>query len=239
MQGTRQARRVPLKSKERFTKNVVKLCVFDLDGTLLNTLGNIAGHMNRTLEEFSLAPYALEEYRYFVGNGARVLTERALAGRGDFDQDFFDRFYARFSAHYAAAPEAGVTVYEGILPLLDALHARGVRTAVCTNKPQAAAEGSIAEFFPAEAFSDILGGREGVPLKPAPDAVLSLLGKYGVDKSETRFIGDSDVDMLTANAVGVRGMGALWGFRTAEELSAAGAHALLSTPTDLLSYLDE
>lgn len=217
---------------------MVKLCVFDLDGTLLNTLGNIAGHMNRTLAEFSLAPYTLEEYRYFVGNGARNLTERALAGRADFDADFFDRFYARFSAYYAAAPEAGVTVYEGIATLLDGLHARGVRTAVCTNKPQLAAEGSIAKFFPAGMFCDVLGGREGVPLKPAPDAVLSLLEKYGVEKSETLFIGDSDVDMLTACAVGVRGMGALWGFRTAEELKAAGAHALLATPTELLDYLD-
>lgn len=209
-----------------------------MDGTLLNTLGNIAGHMNRTLAEFSLAPYSLEEYRYFVGNGARSLTERALAGRGDFDADFFARFYARFSAQYAAAPEAGVTVYDGIKPLLDALHARGVRTAVCTNKPEAAAEGSIATFFPEGTFSDVLGGREGVPLKPAPDAVLSLLEKYGIEKSETLFIGDSDVDMLTATAVGVRGFGALWGFRTAEELTAAGAHALLSIPTELLDYVD-
>ena len=216
---------------------MVKICIFDLDGTLLDTLGNIGGHMNATLEKYSLAPYAKEDYRYFVGNGARVLTERALSGRIKYDKDYFDRFFAEFGARYAAAPDEGVTVYDGILSLFEALRARGVRIAVCTNKPQTAAEGSIRAFFPDGLISDVLGGRDGVPLKPAPDAPLSLLEKYGIDKADACFIGDSDVDMLTAKAVGVRGFGALWGFRTAEELTAAGATALLSTPEDLLSYL--
>lgn len=216
---------------------MVKICIFDLDGTLLDTLENIGGHMNATLEKYSLAPYAKEDYRYFVGKGSRNLTERALSGRIEYDQDFFDRFFADFGARYAASPDAGVTVYDGILPLFEALRERGVRIAVCTNKPQAAAEGSIRAFFADGVVSDVLGGREGVPLKPAPDAPLSLLEKYGIDKADACFIGDSDVDMLTAKAVGVRGFGALWGFRTAEELTAAGATALLSHPTDLLSYL--
>ena len=216
---------------------MVKLCVFDLDGTLLNTLGNIAGHMNRALEEFSLAPYPLEDYRYFVGNGSRNLTERVLSGRLAYDAEFFDRFFARFSAFYAGAPEAGVEIYDGVLPLFAELRARGVRFAVCTNKPQAAAEGSIRHFFAEESISDVLGGREGFALKPAPDGVNSLMEKYGAEKEEVLFIGDSDVDMKTAVAAGVRGLGALWGFRTADELTAAGAHALLSHPLEILNYL--
>ena len=208
-----------------------------MDGTLLNTLENIGGNMNETLEEFSLAPYPMDDYRYFVGNGSRALTERALAGRGKNTPEFFEPFFARFSQTYAAYPDRGVTVYDGILPLLDALKERGILVAVCTNKPQAAAERSMKIFFSPDSYTELLGGRADVPLKPAPDAPLALMEKYGVTREETLFIGDSDVDMKTAVALGVRGLGALWGFRTAEELTEAGAHALVAHPMDVLKYV--
>ena len=136
-----------------------------------------------------------------------------------------------------AYPHTDVSVYDGILPLLTALREKGIRVSVCTNKPQAAAEGSIARFFEKGTIDDIVGALDGRSLKPAPDGVLSLLEKYGISPDEAAFIGDSDVDMLTAKAAGVRGYGALWGFRTAEELTAAGATALLSYPTDLMDKL--
>lgn len=216
---------------------MTKICFFDLDGTLLNTIENIGGHMNQTLSEFGIAPFSMKEYCYFVGKGSRYLTESVLSARGKMTQAFFDEFYASFITKYNAAPDMGVTVYDGILALLAALKAKGVHIAVVTNKPDAAAQRSIAHFFDREIFDEILGAVDGKPLKPAPDAVLSLLEKYGVEKDEAAFIGDSDVDMLTAVNAGVRGFGALWGFRTGEELTAAGATALLASPLDLLAHL--
>ena len=192
--------------------------------------------MNRALADFDLAPFTMEEYCYFVGNGSRKLTEGVLSARGKMSEAFFDVFYPHFFAMYNAAPDEGVTVYEGVLSLLSALKEKGIRIAVLTNKPDAAAQRSIARFFPEGTFDDVLGAKDSMPLKPAPDGVFALLEKYGIDKDEAAFIGDSDVDMLTAVAAGVRGFGALWGFRTANELQAAGATALLSHP---LALLDE
>ena len=216
---------------------MIKICIFDLDGTLLDTLGNIAGHMNRTLAKYSLAPFPVSDFKYFVGNGARILTERALRARGVYTPEFFEDFFADFAASYAASPDEGVLVYDGISALLDGLTKRGIRAAVCTNKPDAAAKRSIDRFFAEGTFSDVLGARDGFPLKPAPDGVFALLEKYGIKKEEAVFVGDSDVDMQTAVASGLRGFGALWGFRTAKELTDAGAYRLLSAPTELLSYL--
>ncbi len=214
---------------------MTKICIFDLDGTLVDTLANIAGHMNRTLEKFSLSPFPLERYRYFVGNGARNLTKQALEASGKMTPEFFDAFFPHFITAYEGAPYDGVTVYDGILPLLNALKTRGVVLAVCSNKPHAAAVASVENMFPEGLFDEVLGGREGIPLKPAPDAVLALLEKYGARREEAVFIGDSDVDMKTAVAAGIRGYGALWGFRTADELRSAGATGLLSHPEELLS----
>ena len=216
---------------------MTKICIFDLDGTLLDTLDNIGGNMNRTLADFDLAPFARDDYRYFVGNGSRILAERALEARGKLTPEFFEEFYPHFMTYYEASPDEGVHVYDGIPALLSALKERGVRVAVCTNKPNAAARGSIARFFPGGTFDDIIGAVDGMPLKPSPHGVLTLLEKHGFSPDEAAFIGDSDVDMMTAKAASVRGFGALWGFRTAEELAAAGATALLSYPTDLLNYI--
>ncbi|MBE6567205.1 MAG: HAD family hydrolase [Ruminococcaceae bacterium] len=222
---------------QRKVCKMTKICIFDLDGTLLDTLDNIGGNMNRTLADFDLAPFAREDYRYFVGNGSRRLTECALEARGKLTPDFFEEFYPHFMTYYAASPDEGVRVYDGIPALLSALKERGVRVAVCTNKPNAAAQGSIARFFPGGTFDDIIGAVDGMPLKPSPHGVLTLLEKYGFSPDEAAFIGDSDVDMMTAKAASTRGFGALWGFRTAEELAAAGATALLSYPTDLLNHI--
>ena len=216
---------------------MTKICVFDLDGTLINTLENIAGHMNDTLVSYGLSPFPVERYRYFVGNGARNLTKQVLEASGKMTPEFYEEFFSRFIVAYEGAPYAGVAPYDGIFDMIDALKAKGIRLAVCSNKPHAAAVASVENMFPAGIFDDVLGGRDGVPLKPAPDAVLALLEKYGVSREEAAFVGDSDVDMKTAVAAGIRGFGALWGFRTADELSAAGATALLAHPTELLDKI--
>lgn len=216
---------------------MTKICIFDLDGTLLNTLANIGGNMNKALEDFNIPPFPIEEYCYFVGNGSRHLAKSVLAARGKMTPEFFEEFYPHFMKYYETYPHTHVSVYNGIPSLLATLKERGIRVAVCTNKPNVAAQASIAHFFAEGTFDDIVGAVDGMPLKPAPDGVLSLLEKYGLLPEEAAFIGDSDVDMLTAVAAGVRGFGALWGFRTAEELKAAGAYALLAHPTELLAHV--
>ena len=222
---------------KRKVDEMTKICIFDLDGTLLNTLENIGGNMNEALEAFDIEPFPIDDYRYFVGNGSRVLAERALAARGKMTPEFFAEFYPRFFSIYKAHPHEGVSVYDGVFELLAGLKERGIRVAVCTNKPNAAAHGSIDHFFAPEAIDDIVGAVDGKPLKPAPDGVLGLLEKHGIAPHEAVFIGDSDVDMQTAVAAGVRGFGALWGFRTAEELTEAGATGLLSHPLELLDKI--
>ena len=216
---------------------MTKICVFDLDGTLINTLANIGGNMNRALVDFGLEPFPIEDYRYFVGNGSRNLTERALTARGKMTPAFFEEFYPHFFKIYSDEPDVNVNVYDEIPELLDALKKRGILVAVCTNKPNVAAQGSIARFFAEGTFDEVVGAVDGKALKPAPDGVFSILEKYGISPDEAAFIGDSDVDMMTAKAAGTRGFGALWGFRTAEELAAAGATALLSHPLELLEKI--
>lgn len=216
---------------------MVKLCLFDLDGTLLDTLGNIAGHVNDTLIAFGIAPFPVSDFRYFVGNGAARLTELVLRARNAYTPELWERFYPRFKAAYLAAPFAQVDVYEGIPALLSELKARGIASAVCTNKPHEAAVSSVEHLFGKDAFFAVSGSRDTLPLKPSPDGAWEIMAAYGATKEETLFIGDSDVDMQTATAAGVRGFGATWGFRTEKELLAAGAYALLTHPTDLLSYL--
>ena len=216
---------------------MIKLCIFDLDGTLLNTLGNIAGNLNKTLEALGYESFPTDRYRDFVGNGARILVERALRAQDAYTPESFATVYASFMARYEASPDEGTTVYEGMPETLAALRAQGVLCAVCTNKPHLAAEKSILRFFGEDAFVAVCGARDGAPLKPAPDGVNALLARLGVGCDEVLFIGDSDVDMLTARAARVKALGAKWGFRTPEELTEAGADALLSHPREILDHL--
>ena len=218
---------------------MTKICVFDLDGTLINTLENIAGHMNKTLASYGLPTFPVDRFRYFVGNGARNLTKQVLEASGKMTPEFYEEFFSRFIVAYEGAPYDGVAPYEGITAMLKALKEKGIVLAVCSNKPHAAAVASVESLLPAGLFDEVLGGRDGVPLKPAPDAVLALLEKHGFSREEAAFIGDSDVDMKTAVAAGIRGYGALWGFRTKDELLAAGATALLSRPEELVACISE
>ena len=109
---------------------MTKICIFDLDGTLINTLGNIGGNMNRALADFGIEPFPIDDYRYFVGNGSRNLTERVLTARGKMTPAFFEEFYPHFFKIYAASPDAGVSIYDGIETLLAGLKERGIRVAV-------------------------------------------------------------------------------------------------------------
>ncbi len=213
-----------------------KACIFDLDGTLLNSLTTITYYVNEALGRIGEGPIAMEQCRKMVGKGARNLLESVLAYVGR-EVDDFEAFYSAYDAQYNAAPEYLTEPYEGITALIDTLYAGGMRLAVLSNKPEGAVRPLVKRFF-GEKIEIIAGGKPGGALKPDPNAVAPVLATLGLSAEETAFIGDSGIDMKTAKNYGAGlALGVLWGFRDAEELLQMGADALASTPADILRLL--
>ena len=206
--------------------------IFDLDGTLLDSLEDLHLSTNVALAEHGLPARSLEEVRRFVGNGIRKLVERAVpAGTGAAEQE---AVYEDFCAHYAAHCEDNTGPYPGILELLARLRAAGVRLAVVSNKGDFAVQELVARQFPG-AFDAILGENEaaGVRKKPAPDMVEAALARMGADRDGMVYIGDSEVDVQTAASVGCPCISCTWGFRSVDDLLAAGATTFVNTPAEL------
>ena len=212
-----------------------RAAVFDLDGTLLNTLADLADSGNELLASYGMAPHPEPAFRYFVGNGSRKLMERILPGKSP---EQIDEALGRYKAIYEKHLTAKTTPYAGIEETLSALKARGVQMAVCTNKHISAAEALIRKYFPADTFDAFEGDRPGVPRKPDPAHVRIVLEKMGVRPEETVYLGDSGVDMQTAVNAGTLPVGVLWGFREKDELMENGAQILLSKPSELLEKVD-
>ena len=209
--------------------------VFDLDGTLLNTLQDLADAANFVCRARGWPEHTLEEYRYFVGNGIPKLCWR-FSPETARDEATQREVLAAFSARYAAHKEDTTAPYPGIEEMLDALAAAGVRCGVLTNKEHTLAQGVMEHYFPGR-FEFVQGAVPGVPVKPDPTALRRLLVRMGADAGRTLFVGDSDVDIHTAHNAGLPGAGALWGFRTKEELAAARAKAKASTTALLAPYI--
>ena len=208
--------------------------LFDLDGTLVDTLDDIAAAVNASLRRLGLPPRTRDEVRGFVGEGARRLVERALGGG---QESCVDAALAGFRDEYQVRELDRTRPYHGIPELLAELSARGTVASVLSNKPDAATRRLVAALFPPGAFRVVCGERPGVPLKPDPAAALAIARAVGVPPGETIFVGDSGVDMKTASAAGMVGAGAAWGYRSREELGAAGAAVILEKPADLLAAL--
>lgn len=194
--------------------------IFDLDGTLLNTLDDLADTGNWVCEQMGWPTHPVDAYRYFAGNGIPNLVWR-FAPEGISEADHA-RALALFGAHYAIHKTDKTAPYPGIPALLDALREKGVGYGVVTNKDHDAALGILRHYF-GDAIAHAQGRVEGLPIKPAPDSTLRLMETLGADPASTLFVGDSDVDLQTARAAGLPGCGVLWGFRGEEELTAAGA----------------
>ena len=214
-------------------KNDIKCAVFDLDGTLLNTIKTITHYLNFALASNGLGEVTPEECRDFVGNGVRMLLIRAIEARGEYTDELYARMYESYNKAYNAEPHYLTEAYEGIPEMLEGLRARGIRLAVLSNKPHIATVGTIAKFFP-NTFDVVSGGREGIPLKPDPTALLSTVSALGFTPDECLYVGDSDVDMETARNAGVAlGLGVSWGFRDREVLKSAGADLIIDAPSEL------
>lgn len=214
-----------------------KLVIFDLDGTLLNTIGDLAEAANQMRALRNLPPYDYATYCTFVGNGIMRLVERALPEELR-TAEYVQAARADFLAYYLAHIDQKTIPYAGIPELLAELHARGIRLAVASNKFQAGTEKLIRGLFPAIPFDPIFGQRPEVPLKPDPAVVEEILTLTGIAREEVLYVGDSGVDILTAKAASVRAVGVTWGFRSREELLEAGAELLIDEPNQLLAYLD-
>ena len=214
---------------------IYRAAVFDLDGTLLNTLADLAASGNELLASYGMKPHTQQAYRYFVGNGSRKLMERILpnASSGRIDEAL-----ARYKAIYERRLTEETAPYEGIVEMLSGLRERGVRLAVCTNKHINAAAQLIQKFFPSDMFDVFDGDRPGMPRKPDPAHVRFVMETMGVVPEETVYLGDSGVDMQTAVNSGTFPVGVLWGFREKEELLENGAKVLLSHPSELLEKVN-
>ena len=214
---------------------MIKFCIFDLDGTLFNTLTTITHYMNMTLTSNGIDPITEEECCSFIGHGARTLMKRALLSKGIDDEGYAARLLSEYNAAYNSDTLYLTKPYDGIVEMLSALKSRGIRLGVLSNKPDETTNIIISSFFDG-IFDDVRGGREGVALKPSPEAVNMMIADSGFSPDEVMFIGDTKVDIETGLAAGVgASVGVSWGFRTREELLRAKATVIVDAPADIIS----
>lgn len=211
--------------------------IFDLDGTLLDTIDDLADSMNHVLTENSLPTHPVEAYFHFIGNGMAKLVERALPGRLQGDADQLASFTEAFRQAYDSRWNQKSQPYEGIPEVLDALVSADVPMAVCSNKPDPFTQKCVRELLPKWDFASVLGHSDAFPRKPDPASTLHIAGQLNVAPGDAWFIGDSGVDMQTAVAAGAKAVGVLWGFRSEKELREAGAAHIVDSPEALLDLL--
>ena len=212
--------------------------LFDLDGTLLDTLTDIASAANAALASESMPTHPDADYRRFIGDGVGMLFRRALPPDQDHDEPRIDRCVARFHETYAHSWNVATRPYEGIPELLDALADRGLPVAILSNKPDEFTKLCAGAYLNRWTWSAVVGQREGVPRKPDPTSALAIAEGLGIAPSDFLYVGDSSVDMRTALASGMRPIGVSWGFRSVEELRSTGAEAIIDHPSELLGLLD-
>ena len=209
--------------------------VFDLDGTLLNTLPDIAGAMNRVLSRNGLPQHPEDSYRRFTGNGARLLTLRALAGC----EELFDIVYPQYLKEYSANSRVLTRPYDGVTDMLLALSALQVKLIVYSNKDDPEAKDVIRHYFPDIPFTAVLGSLPGKPLKPDPAALNGLLSALGLHPDEGIYHGDTVMDIQCAKAAGLYAVAVEWGFQTREELMKEQPDRLLVHPDEVPAILKE
>lgn len=217
-----------------------QLVIFDLDGTLLNTIDDLAASTNMALSRCGLPVHPTERYKTMVGNGADTLIKRAMPqGLAERDPGLFKQVREGFDHFYSLHSHDRTSPYPGVSEMLLRCGEAGVMTAVLSNKPHAMTVEVIERYFPDIPFTMVLGQRPGMLCKPDPSGVYEILKSTGASPKQSLFVGDSNVDMETALCSGLRGVGVLWGFRTKLELENAGAWAVCTEMEDLLKIILE
>ena len=216
-----------------------KACIFDLDGTLTDTLESLTYSVNMTLRELGLSSITREQCRAFVGEGPRVLLELSLKAVGDHDVIHLEEAVEIYGRIFKENCTYEVKPYDGIVDLLESLKKRGMRLAVLSNKPHVQTNEIAAQFFEKGTFEMVEGLKPEVPRKPDPTAARMIAKSFGIAEEECVYIGDSDTDMLTGNAAGMFTVGVTWGFRSREVLKEHGAHRLIDRPEELITIMDK
>jgi phosphoglycolate phosphatase len=211
--------------------------LFDLDGTLLDTLGDLGDSMNAVLEALGYAAHDLDAYRYFVGDGVENLVRRALPENVRTDEALVRSVVPKMRAEYGRRWKDTTRLYDGIPELLDGLLSKGIKIAILSNKPHTAVLEVVDHFFRQWHFDAVLGARPDIPIKPDAGAALEVSRNLALPPAAFLYLGDTNTDMITAAAAGMYPVGALWGFRPEEELRASGALALASHPRQVLDLV--
>lgn len=214
-----------------------KVAIFDLDGTIADTVVSIATACNMALEDCGLQGRPVEEYNYYAGDGVQVLVERALNAAGDTKGEHLKKAIERYEYYFEEYCTYKVKPYEGIVETLEYMKNIGMKIAVLTNKPHKRAVTVVETVFGKGYFNLILGQQEDLSKKPNPEGAFIIASNFAVQPKECLYIGDTNVDMQTGNAAGMYTIGVLWGFRTKEELIEHNAHALVEYPKDLVQFI--
>ncbi len=217
---------------------MIKACIFDMDGTTVNTINSIAYFANRALNTYGLPSIETDKYKYMVGNGAATLVRRMVDSVGGNDEQFasvLEMYNTTYDNDFMYLTEP----YEGILELLKNLKEKGIKRAIVSNKPHSTAVKVSNELFGDELIDICCGAKEGVPLKPDATAVVNVMKELGVKPEECLYIGDTAVDMMTGKNAGIYTIGVLWGFRTQQELEESGACMITDNPMDILSEAEK
>lgn len=214
-----------------------KAVIFDLDGTLSDSIHSIKYCADRAVAGFGYGPFTEQQYKYFVGDGAANLIRRALAAGGDEEGIHFDDAFARYREIFRENCMYRVVPYDGIRELLAALKEKQVKIAVLSNKPHAETVNVIETLFGKGYFDVIQGQKENVAIKPSPEGVFQILEQLGLRVEDVLYLGDTSTDMKTGKSAGALTLGALWGFRDRQELEENHADAIIEHPLDVLKFL--
>jgi phosphoglycolate phosphatase len=210
--------------------------IFDMDGTLLDTLQDLGDCMNRVLERNGYPTHPTEAYKYFVGDGMRNLVKRVLP-EAACKEETIERLQAQMAGEYASHWADKTGLYPGIGALLDELVRRNIQRAILSNKPHEFTTVIAERYFSKWCFDPVFGARDGVPSKPDPAAALETCRRWELDPEEVLYVGDTNTDMQTARRCGMFALGVLWGFRTRQELEENGAQSVISKPAQLVEFL--
>ena len=213
-----------------------KIVIFDLDGTLLDTMEDLAVACNEILARHELPTHEIEDYRHFVGSGVMRLVERILPEKLR-TEEFVAELRAEFVKYYSANIDKHTKIYTGVVLLMEELERRDIALAVASNKFQDGTRKLVSKFFPRQKFAAVLGQRPDVPLKPHPQIIREIIQITSFTPDKILFVGDSGIDIETAKAAGVESVGVTWGFRSREELEECGADHIVDNPRDILKLL--
>lgn len=216
---------------------IIKMIIFDLDGTLVDTIEGIGFSMNKVLENHGFPIHSIEAYRAFVGNGLRNLTKTTLP-KDNRNEETINKCYKEMLEVYSQFYSMGISLYPGIESLLDKLTEEGYTFAINTNKNQRITEYIVEKLLSKWRFIKIIGDEGGYPRKPDPTAALAIASQGGVEPNECMYVGDSEVDYKTAIEAGMESVLVLWGFRSREELIRLNPRTMIAKPNEIFNILN-